>query len=492
MRRRAPSLIDVDLAPEQRRVVDHDARRSVLVLGEAGHGKTTVALHRLARLFAERASDDLRAAVIVPTPGLVRLLQPLVVKLGVDVDVVTFDAWARRQARRVFRDLPKKESEDATAGVLALKRDPALRVALRALAKEAPGLVDDDREKRLVRTRAHARRGDLQHLFGDRLLLQAVQRASAGLSDYALEETLEHTRVQFSKTAETEHAHVTDKKRLRAVDGRPMDAGTASGDARSVDTEDYPVLFELDRLRAEHLGVPASSPPLFDLLLVDEAQELAPLELALIGRSLAPDGVLIVAGDAAQQIDPSVTFQSWAASVAELGQDAARMDTFTLEMSHRCPPSVVALARATLGTEARAVPDPKPPLVEVANDLEVAALTSLVVDPIHEADPKASVVVLTRSQPRARELVAELVALTPARYVPDGRFFSRGTQVTSIDQVKGLEFDYVIVADASLASYPEAAESRRLLYVAMTRARVGLAFVSPGPPSTIVTTALAR
>src|SRR6185503_9138349 len=103
------------------------------------------------------------------------------------------------------------------------------------------------------------------------------------------------------------------------VDGRPLDEGTPTQDAGSIDTEDYAVLFELDRLKAGQRSRVAIAPPLYDCLLLDEAQELAPLELALIGRSLAPTGCLIVAGDADQQTDPTVCFSSWEQSMQELG-----------------------------------------------------------------------------------------------------------------------------------------------------------------------------
>jgi superfamily I DNA/RNA helicase len=42
--------------------------------------------------------------------------------------------------------------------------------------------------------------------------------------------------------------------------------------------------------------------------------------------------------------------------------------------------------------------------------------------------------------------------------------------VTCVAEVKGLEFDYVIVPDASPATYPDQPEARRALYVALTRA----------------------
>ncbi len=68
-RRAFRSPLEVTLDPAQRQVVDLPANRSVLLLGEAGFGKTTVALHRLVAL-QERANRRFRGAVIVPTEGL--------------------------------------------------------------------------------------------------------------------------------------------------------------------------------------------------------------------------------------------------------------------------------------------------------------------------------------------------------------------------------------------------------------------------------------
>ena len=56
--------------------------------------------------------------------------------------------------------------------------------------------------------------------------------------------------------------------------------------------------------------------------------------------------------------------------------------------------------------------------------------------------------------------------------------------VTSVDQVKGLEFDVVIVPDVSAAAYPDTPAARRALYVAVTRARrtVSLARIGEASP----------
>jgi DNA helicase IV len=144
---------EVALDPKQRAAVELAPDRSLLVLGEAGYGKTTVAIHRLAHLF-HAARGPFRAAVIVPSEGLARMIQPMLVRLGVDVNVQTYDRWARRQARRAFADVPRRESKDASAAVVRVKRERALAVAIAEIAGRDPGVRDDDRDAKRVRSKA--------------------------------------------------------------------------------------------------------------------------------------------------------------------------------------------------------------------------------------------------------------------------------------------------------------------------------------------------
>ncbi|MEO8877601.1 MAG: UvrD-helicase domain-containing protein, partial [Polyangiaceae bacterium] len=302
-REKLRSLVDITLDAAQRRLVELPPTGALLVLGEAGYGKTTVALWRLAHLYRasierKRRSPDtrFRAAVIVPTEGLRRLLQTLLAKLGVDVLVHVYEKFAARQARRVFADIPKRESDDATAGTIRIKRERALSKAIEVLAERARAEFDDDDDRPQIHLQTHAGSADLLHLFGDRTLMEGVAH-EADMAAHAVDEILEHTHVQFSRTTEQASRHI-DKKRLRTVDGLAIDHGTVMHDAGSIDAEDYAVLFEIDRQRALRLNEAPSTPRLYDCIVIDEAQELAPLELALIGRSLEDDGTLIVAGDA--------------------------------------------------------------------------------------------------------------------------------------------------------------------------------------------------
>jgi hypothetical protein len=481
-RRRPPSLIDVVLDSAQRDAVQRPPRDALLVLGEAGHGKTTVALHRLAHLWRS-SRVPLRAAVVVPTEGLASLLQPILRRLGVDVEALTYDRWASAQARRTFRRLPR-ESDSTPPSVMTLKRHPALRLALEDLAAREPGRIDDDPDAPLRRASGNVTRGDLQHLFGDRVLLERVARAGR-IAPLAVLDTLDRTRIQFSPTSEQEWAHVTDRERLVAVDRRAIDDGTASGCANTVDVEDYAVLFELDSLRAERAGGPAASKRRYDVLMIDEAQDLAPLELALLGRTLKPDGTLIVAGDAQQQTDDTSTFVGWSDAMRELGRP--HHETVTLDIGYRCPPDVVRLAREILSRTGATAPDRTTCVHGFDGEPAIDEWLARGVRELQRRDRRASVAILCRSPLTARRIVAMLQARDcPARLVFDGRFLPLGVQVTTIEEVKGLEFDFVLVPDASAREYPASDASRRMLYVAVTRARHQVAIACVGERSPVM------
>jgi hypothetical protein len=465
--RAGDSLVDVTLDRAQREIVELPRGRNALVLGEAGHGKTTVALYRLAHLV-KSAARRYRAIVIVPTEPLRALLAPACAKLGADVPVVTYDAWAAKQARRAFADLPKRESTDATAAVIRFKRDPALAAALSEIAARG----------------ASTRHRDLLHLFGDTALLDRVSGASARPYDRAaLGDVLEHTKVQFGKTTEEAFAHVTDKRKLVAVDRLALDVGTPTADAGTIDVEDYAVLFELDRLRAIRRRAKPVAPRAYDCIIIDEAQELAPLELALVGRSLAPKGTLVVAGDADQQVDPAVTFTSWEHSMRDLRcDDYARS---VLSIGYRCPPRVVALARHVLDATR-----PAPEGRELARfDARAALVAELgrAIERLQEKDERANVAIVCRTQLAARRFADDLRAHVPCRLVLGEAFFpGPGVSVTWVGDVKGLEFDHVVVPDLDAASYPDTRESRRALYVAVTRARVDVSLGCVGNASPVV------
>ena len=99
----------------------------------------------------------------------------------------------------------------------------------------------------------------------------------------------------------------------------------------------------------------------------------------------------------------------------------------------------------------------------------------------------ATVAIVCRSPEEAVPLERNLRRGLATRLALDGAFdFQPGISVTCVAEVKGLEFDYVVVPDASAAHYPDTPESRRALYVAVTRAIHQLWLASVGTWSPIL------
>jgi DNA helicase-2/ATP-dependent DNA helicase PcrA len=104
-------------------------------------------------------------------------------------------------------------------------------------------------------------------------------------------------------------------------------------------------------------------------------------------------------------------------------------------------------------------------------------------------EPLASVALIARHLEQARIYAQDLVrAEVPGvRMVANQEFhFRAGIEVTDVTQVKGLEFDYVVLLDATAANYPDTLESRHLLHIAATRAAHQLWILSVGPSSPIL------
>jgi len=467
------------LDPEQQAAVDLPADTSLVLDGEAGVGKTLVALFRIASLErrARAASRRFRPLVLVPTEGLRRLVRILADRLEIaKLEIAVIDTWLIERARAAFPGLPKRTSEDASAQVIALKRHPAVRVVLDDFIGWKPPKTDD----KIARSRTR-----LLHLFGDKDRLDRVVAAAAGaLPARAVAQTMAHTRIQFEATTEKAFAHV-DADRLVALDGRRLDAGTPMNDAHTFDAEDVPVLFELVRRHA----MPGAELPVYDHIVVDEAQLRAPMELAAIGDALAPHGTVTLAGDHRQATDETAWFAGWAAARAELRR--ARWSETTLAVTYRSVPAISAFAR---GIVERAPVLPAEPPADPAvwatrcpGALAQAAALCWHLDALITRDPWREICVIARTAEHARRLHAELSRGVDPVLVLDGDFqFGPGVVVTTATAVSGLEFDAVVIPDLSPAFYPVTPELARALYVAATRARDWLWVLTPEAWSPLV------
>ena len=470
------------LDAEQYAAISAPPDAPLLVLGSAGSGKTTVALHRLARLCVAQpeAIPLTRARVVVPEQGLARLAQRLLAPLlpvpdaddDVGPEVVhTLDDFLLRLARRTFGQLPRVNHEPP-ALVTSLKRHPALYDLLKeVVAAEKPVKLE---LKPLWRQLA-------LFLSDSAFLARVVDAAGGTLPTTAIAETVEHTSLQLQTRFSA--SDITDESRRTALDGRGLSEGTPDELAGSIDVEDLPLLLAMRGWRGG-LELPQASH-----LVLDEAEDFSLFDLEVLRAITEEFGGLTLAGDEAQQTHSS--FAGWPRSLAIAGAPGAA--TVRLTTSYRCPRPIAEVARSILGplapaTPARASREGVPvgrfhfPGEAPAHLFLAGALKELL-----DEEPHASVAVITSNPETAKRFFALVSHLAHTRLVQRGEFpFTPGLDVTDVDSVKGLEWDYVVIADTSAVHWPATDEGRRRLHVAATRASHQLWLVSPGTPTPLI------
>ncbi|MFC8069011.1 HelD family protein [Streptomyces sp. NPDC057293] len=204
-------------------------------------------------------------------------------------------------------------------------------------------------------------------------------------------------------------------------------------------------------------------------VVVDEAQDLSPMECRAIARRCA-FGSLTVLGDLAQGTTPWAA-RSWAATLAHLGRPDAAVVPLTT--GFRVPREIVGLANRLL---ARLDVD-VPPARSLRGDGELTlrevapgAVPGAVVDAVRHAltrEGSVGVVAADADVPRLREALDAAGIETAGEEVPGAR-----AALLPASVVKGLEYDHVVAVEPAAIAAAEGSPGRGLnrLYVVLTRA----------------------
>lgn len=472
------ALID----PEQWKVITSPESQLVVVRGVAGSGKTTVALHRLAYLnYADRRRFRAdRMMVVVWGEGMRRFIGKVLPALGVKgTPVRTWSHWAADIRARLFPMLPRDRAEDTPAVVTRLKLHPVMLHALREHVRRTPG---PPTASQVVEDWMHV-------VTGKAGLERAILRSSAGtFSPAELERAIRWTRHQVDLLQE----YLQPEQEL--VFDEPDEADEVEDEA-FLDAEDDALLLRLYQLRVGPLPARGSSGSRlrYSHLVVDEVQDLSPLEVRVLLDCTDSQHSATLSGDTQQHVLQEAGFSDWDEFFRHLGIGSRQVRT--LKVAYRCSEPILRFARhvlgdLALGEEPAAARDGCP--VEILPFEDHGECTAFLADALRalgEAEPDANVALLARA-PATADLYFDgltRAGISRLRRVHDQDFaFSPGVEVTEIVQAKGLEFDYVVLLDISAASWPDTHAARRLLHVGATRAAHQLWVTVVGRPSPLL------
>lgn len=518
------ALID----PRQFDLISRPSSGVIVVQGSAGSGKTTIGLHRIAYLsFADSAYFPPETMlVVVYQRALAAYVSRVLPDLQVPgVKVRTFAGWAEETRKAALPQVAWNVT-DATpplvmrakshGAMLAILVDRQTELALwcrAVLAAECEGTPDaepllaawdkstgavDLRVTELarfvkqaslappLRTRIEScgarMRRRTQDVVGEwAALLTDREALGRGFAKHAPE--------LFSEE-QVDHIHrwCVDRDRLRT--------GAANADEDdepyALDVEDEALLLRIFQLQRGPLrnakGVIA-----YHHLMIDEVQDFAPVELAVLLDATTSRRSITLAGDTQQGIAPEHGFLSWTEMLERLGLPHACVEP--LRISYRSTRQIVDCALHVLGP---LMGDERPQVPRSGADVEsfrfgssgeaCEFLVRMLRDLMHR-EPLASVALIACHAEQARLYYEALsVAEVPSvRLVADQDFcFRPGIDVTDVKQTKGLEFDIVVLLDANQESYPENDHARRMLHVAMTRAAHQLWITYTGAPSPLL------
>ncbi len=403
---------------------------------------------------------------------------------GLERGDLVLDAWARVQDAPVAQQL---------RGLLEWCRKPLGRAEPR-LPKATLGAVEA-----VVSREAPGPRellGLWADLLTDRERLARLGRTHGPVpSSSQVEAVVSHcarqTSAVFDAMEAREHGERpgrSDEERAPLVDG-PDDSVVQA----YLSPEDDALLLRLYQRFCGELTGRTGRRLTYAHLLVDEVQDLSVVELAVVLRTAAQDGSVTLAGDPAQRMVFDTGYADWPELLQALGLDAVAIEP--LRIGYRSTAEIQQFAQAILGPH-------------WASGAPRASRAGVPVEAFHFGDPGEAVVFLADA---LRELVNQepmasvaLIARYPAqaetyyralrgaevpglrRVLEQDFSFTPGIEITDVRQVKGLEFDYVVLLDVTAESYPNHQESRHLIHIAATRAAHQLWLVVPGRPSRVL------
>ncbi|MGY0024943.1 HelD family protein [Streptomyces sp. YJ-C3] len=481
--------IAATIQPEQDDLVRAGLATSLCVQGAPGTGKTAVGLHRAAYLLYTFPQRIQRGGLLVLGPNrtflsYISAVLPALGETGVrrstveelvahgevrghDEEAAAVVKHDVRMARVVRRALYARVSADGVTDALAVPDGSyRWRVPLGELRRIVETVRDEDPPYAVGRERVRSRavryvqeRAERRGVTATRLWLQRIGRSRA-MSAYVdgvwprvrPEEVLCRLLSDSAELARAADGVLDADERRAVLWARPP----RSYKSAKWSAADLVLLDEIAGLLDHPEG--------YGHIVVDEAQDLSPMQARAVARRAA-FGSLTVLGDLAQGTTPWAA-RSWGELLGHLGKPETPVVPLTT--GFRVPAAVVALANQVLERidvdvpAARSLRGDGELRVERVDDAVRGAVAAVRRALAHEGS--VGVIAAEPDVPRLREaLAAEGVEAAGPEEL------GARVAVLAATVAKGLEYDHVVAVEPAAITEAEARGMERL-YVVLTRA----------------------
>jgi DNA helicase IV len=496
------------IQPEQDEIVRAGADQTICVQGAPGTGKTAVGLHRAAWLLYAFRDRLARSGVLVIGPNRAFLehigavlpalgevavghttIEELVASVPVRGTDPTETAVLKGDARlaEVLRYAVWSAVQPATEALVVPRgvrkwRVPAYEVNELLDELRSRGVRYDAARQMLPQRLAHA---ILLKMEGsgdspdDRVQDQVARSAVVKKYVTTLWPVLDAKAVLFSLLSDPDvlerHSQdlLTDEeRRILLWDNPPRSKGAVKWS-------------RADTVLLDELGDHIARTPSLGHVVLDEAQDLSPMQLRAVGRRCST-GSATVLGDIAQGTTPWAT-DSWESSLHHLGKPGSHVEV--LDRGFRVPASVIEYAAQLLPHMAPGLGSP----VSVRDnpgrlDLVDASATDLLQragDVVRSelAEPGSIGVIAPDDVVPALSKTLSTMGIAHGVLGQDHGDIDHQVDVVPATVAKGLEFDRVVVVEpAAIAeAEPDERTGLRRLYVVLTRAVSALTVVHARP-----------
>jgi DNA helicase IV len=488
-RRRDARMRDIvaTIQSDQYRLITAEPEGALVIQGGPGTGKTAVGLHRASWLLYTHREQLRRVLVVGPNPTFMDYVSHVLPTLGEEaveqraitelLDGIEVDREEEPEVARLKGD-PRLREVVARAVEIAVVPVPEELVTLvdgtyvrvrerdvvslleEALAAGAPLGLARERFRMAVLRRFYERYGEL---FGPRALRTFDELEGALRRGGFLTRWLDRV-LPLPQPEKLVARLLTSPAALEAASD-----GVLEADERKLLLRDRPRRLSdlrwsdqdvalLDEARTLLAGAPRA----YGHVIVDEAQDLSPMQLLAISRR-AIDGSLTILGDVAQATGP-VVYRRWE-ELEPFLPDEAEMQIEELRHAYRVPAEIMDFALPLLD---RIAPEVEPPLAYRKGG-----------DPprlVHVAEDELLETAVREAAAR-EDLDGLLAVIVPRSFSVDDSF---PFPILTPRQAKGLEFDHVVVVEpAAMADGGD--RGLRELYVALTRPTKTLVVVHARP-----------
>ena len=413
------------MQPDQYSLVTAAGSRGLVVQGQPGTGKTVVAVHRAVYLTSERRESErvVGIAIVGPSDHYVEHVAPIISELkepGAEIQILSLSALLREVAG--LRSIPKRGPIGRVESSWDLGR--AIDSFVRSMPMRPASGRMELRVRRVVEAMKHANESEI---------------------------------------AETEI-----RTWLRSLPSW----NEISGQARY-----------LPMLATVALSLnPSAVGNRVGHLVVDEAQDVRPLEWRILTRSLLEQsGALSLFGDMNQRRS-DFTAASWRqlAVDLEMTDDTGYCNIHELQLGYRSTQQILRFANQLLprgGRKELALRDgPQPIITRVVAGERTSAAVDAALDLVNR---HTGMVAVISTEPRPLSAEFRERGWTRGHYQHSWTQEGLTVVILHPDEARGLEFDAAVVVEPGI--FPENVGRQGVLYTSLTRANKELAVVHSRP-----------